>query len=89
MEVARVLELFQRHELVPIQRDRILHQPVDLELPLVARDLRMDAHVQHGKIIDLPLAGRQALDGALGGQWLSGTLCGDAFLGGDVFFVHG
>ena len=62
MKIAGVLELLQQHELIPIERNRIFHQTVNLKLPLIARDLGMDAHVQHGKIIHLSLAQRQAFD---------------------------
>ena len=60
VKIAGVLEGLKRHELLPIERHRILHQPVNLQGPLLARHFGVDAHVEHGKIIDLTLAGREA-----------------------------
>ena len=53
-------DMVKRHELLPIERHRILHQPVNLQGPLLARHFGVDAHVEHGKIIDLTLARREA-----------------------------
>ena len=45
VKIAGVLKLLQRHELLPIERDRILHQTVNLQAPLRTRHFRMDAHI--------------------------------------------
>src|SRR5205807_5539209 len=43
MKVAYVFELRQREELLPVQRDRVLDQAVDFQLPFVERDFRLKA----------------------------------------------
>src|SRR5262245_47237184 len=59
MEVAAILELRQREELLPIQGDGILNLAVNLKFPFVQRDLWPDSEIEDGKIVNLMLTWRQ------------------------------
>ena len=59
VKVADVVGLRQREELIPRQRERILDQSADLELPGLEIDLRLFAEIEHGPVLDLVLADRQ------------------------------
>jgi len=67
MKVADILELPQRQELRPGQRDRIIHQPLDLEFPFLQRHLRAHSQIQDRKVPNLALAGGNRL--AERGSW--------------------
>ena len=62
VEIAHIFELFERIELFPGERFRILHQPTDFQSPIGERDLRFDAEVENWKSLREMLAGREALD---------------------------
>ena len=47
MEVADVLDLRQVHELLPRQREWILNEADDLQLPILERDIRRFAEAEH------------------------------------------
>ena len=59
VKVADVVGLRQREELVPRQRERILDQAADLELPGLEIDVRLLAEIEHRPVLDLVLADRQ------------------------------
>jgi hypothetical protein len=59
VEVARVLDLRERLELLPRERERVFDEASDLELPRLERDLRDVAEVEHGPVLHLALTYRQ------------------------------
>src|SRR5207248_10316664 len=61
MEIARVLELRQREELLPTQRSRMLDATMNLQLPDIERNIRAHTQIKHWKIVNLPLSGRQPI----------------------------
>ena len=84
MKVAYVFELRQREELLPVQRDRVLYEAVDFQLPFVERDFRLKAQVEHGEIVHLPLAGREPVRRARGRTGFARHFPRPTFFGGDV-----
>jgi hypothetical protein len=60
MKIADILGLRQREELRPRQRQRILDEPADLELPRLDRDVRVLAEIHHRPVPHLVLSDRQA-----------------------------
>jgi hypothetical protein len=60
MKIADILGLRQREELRPRQRQRILDDPADLELPRLDGDVRVLAEIHHGPVPHFVLSDRQA-----------------------------
>ena len=60
MKIADILGLRQREELRPRQRQRILDEPADLELPRLNGDVRVLAEIHHGPVPHFVLSDRQA-----------------------------
>lgn len=52
VEVADIFGLRQREELLPRQREGILDEPADLELPRSQIDLRLLAEIEDGPVLD-------------------------------------
>ena len=88
VEVAGVRELRQRHELRPVQRQRVLDHAVNLQLPLVERHLGLDAEIKRREICHQALARRQTIRRADLTRGLAGQLLGPALFGGDVGGFH-
>ena len=61
MKVADILELRQRQELQPGQRDGIVHLPLDFEFPFLQRYLRAHSQIQNRKVLNLALTRRQPI----------------------------
>src|SRR6185436_2708385 len=59
VKVADVVHLRQREKLLPGERQRVFDQAADFELPLLERDRRLLAEVEHGPVLHLMLADRQ------------------------------
>src|SRR5262245_41705367 len=55
MKVADILELWQIKELFPVQHDRGLYMAMNLQLPLVERNLWLNTKVKYRKVLNLPL----------------------------------
>jgi hypothetical protein len=51
VKVADIFGLRQRHEFVPVQRDRVLYETADLELPLLQRNLGLLTQVEHRPVL--------------------------------------
>src|ERR1043166_7441597 len=64
MEIAHVLELWQGQKAAPVQGSGVFDMSVNFELPLVQRNIRSDAQIQNGKVVDLPLARGEPIDRA-------------------------
>ena len=88
MKIANVFELRESHELLPVQRDRLLNLAVDLQLPLVERDIGTNPQVEHGEVVDLPLPRRQTILRAAGRPGFARHLLRPTFLGRDVLLFH-
>ena len=59
MKVADIVDLRQRKKIVPCQREGILNQSTDLELPSLEMHLRLFAQIQYWPVPDLVLTDRQ------------------------------
>src|SRR5687767_7670889 len=59
MKIADILGLRQREELRPRQRQRILDDPADFELPRLDSDVRVLAKIHHGPVPHFALSDRQ------------------------------
>lgn len=59
MKIADILGLRQREELRPRQRQRILDEPADFELPRLDGDVRVLAKIHHGPVPHFALSDRQ------------------------------
>ena len=59
MKIADILGLRQREELRPCQRQRILDEPADFELPRPDGDVRVLAKIHHGPVPHFALSDRQ------------------------------
>ena len=88
VKVAHILELRQGQELLPVQSDRVLDQAVDFQLPIVERDFRLKAQVEHGEIVHLPLAGREPVRRARGRTGFARHFPRPTFFRGDVLVFH-
>lgn len=89
VKIADVLKLREGGELIPVECNGILDKAVDLELPFIERDFRMDAEIEHGPILNELLAGWEAILGAEGGLLLASHFSSPAFFARDEIFVHG
>src|SRR5262249_48331758 len=58
-KVADVVDLREREEVVPLQREGMLDEAADLERPLVERNVGLLAEVEHGPVLDLMLTNGQ------------------------------
>jgi len=88
VKIAHIGELRQCHELLPVQSDGILDEAVNLQFPFVERHVGADAKIEHWKVVDLPLAGREAILRTDGGFLLPGHLARPSLFGGDVGATH-
>src|SRR5207248_11327181 len=88
VKVAHVGKLRQSQELLPIQRDRVLDEAVDFQLPFAEWDLRLKAEVEHGKIVHLPLAGREPVRRARSRTGFARHFPRPTFFRGDVLVFH-
>ena len=68
MEIASVGNLPQSHELRPIERDRMLHNPMNFISPIRRLNFGINAPLQHGEVTNLQLPGRQSVYGASHGK---------------------
>jgi hypothetical protein len=59
VEIADVLGLRQREELFPRQREKVVDEAADLELPGVERNLGLLAQIENRPVLHLVLADRQ------------------------------
>src|SRR6185436_3879506 len=59
MKIADILGLWQREELRPRQRQRILDEPADFELPRLDGDVRVLAKIHHGPVPHFALSDGQ------------------------------
>src|SRR5439155_5536809 len=59
VKIADLVDLGQREQLIPVQRERIFHRALDLEGPLLHRDVRLFAKIQHRPILHFVLADGQ------------------------------
>ena len=59
VKIADVVDLRQREKLFPVERERILNEAADFELPIVQRDFRLLAQVEHGPVLYFVLADRE------------------------------
>src|SRR5688572_20787868 len=88
MKIADVLELRERIELLPIQRDGIFNEAVDFKLPLVERDHGMNTEVEHGPILNELLARRQTTFRADCGLLFARHFASPPFFPRDKIVVH-
>src|SRR5204863_1385130 len=88
MEVASVFELRQSEELFPIQSNWILNVTVNLKFPFVERDFWPNAEIQHGKVMDLPLAGWQTIGGPYRRAFLACHFARPTLFCRNVCFLH-
>ena len=88
VKIAHILELWQSQELLPVQGNRIFYFAVDFQFPLFEPNLRPEAQVEYGEVMDLPLARRKAVSRANGGADLAGHFPRPPFFGGDVEIFH-
>src|SRR5438067_556495 len=59
MKIADILGLRQREELRPRQRQRILDEPAEFELPRLDGDVRVLAEIEHGPVLHFVLSDRK------------------------------
>jgi len=62
--------------------------PVNFKAPLLQRNVRLNAKVQHRKIVNLPLSRRQPVLRPHNARFLAGHLACPAFLARDVILLH-
>ncbi len=88
MEVADIFELRQCQELLPIESYRVFNLSVDFEFPFFEWDFGTNAEVQHGKVMNLPLARWQAVFRPDAGAFLASHFSGPFFFRGYVGVFH-
>ena len=88
MKVTHIGELWQREEIFPRQRHRILHLAANLQLPLVQCHFRLHTEIKHREVMHLPLAGRQTIRRAHGGLGFARHLLRPTLFRGDIGIFH-
>lgn len=73
---------------MPIQSNWILNVAVNLKFPFVERDFWPNAEIQHGKVMDLPLAGWQPVRGPYRRTFLPCHFSCPTLFGRDVCVLH-
>jgi len=88
MKITDILKLRQREELAPIQSDRIFHLPMNFQLPLVQRQVGLNAQIKNGEIMNAALAGRKPINGSNGRLVLTRHFTCPTFFASDVIVFH-
>ncbi len=72
----------------PVERDGILDLAVNLQFPLAGRHIRLDSQIEHGKIVNQPLARRHSVHGASRGPGFACHLSRPMLFRRDLLILH-